>query len=354
MDLYSLIKPLLFRMDAERAHHFTIQNLQWAGRFPFLFQLIVGGKISHPSLQRELFGLKFSNPVGLAAGLDKNGEVVDEMAAMGFGFIETGTITPYPQPGNEKPRLFRLLRNEALINRMGFNNVGAEVAAQHLKRRKSNLIVGVNIGKNKSTPNEQAVRDYEYCFKTLFPFGDYFVVNVSSPNTPGLRALQDKDSLTSILTSLQDINQSKEKPKPLLLKISPDLTESQLDEVIAVALQTKIHGLVATNTTIGREKLSYTEQEIENYGAGGLSGQPLTEKSTDVVRYIAKRSRELNNGIKIPIIGVGGIMNTEDAISKLDAGADLLQLYTGFIYRGPRLIRDINRAIMERKKISAA
>jgi dihydroorotate dehydrogenase len=301
---------------------------------------LAGGSVEHPSLHRNLFGLDFPNPVGLAAGLDKNGDVIDEMGMMGFGFVEVGTITPRAQPGNEKPRLFRLVKDAALINRMGFNNVGADVAALKLKRRKTDIIVGANIGKNKTTTNEAAIRDYEYCFKTLFDYADYFVVNVSSPNTPGLRALQDKDALAAILNSLQDMNQAKEKTKPILLKIAPDLTNEQIDDVINVVQQTKIQGIVATNTTIGREGLSYSAPEIETFGAGGLSGKPLTKRSTEVIRYIKSKSQ-------IPVIGVGGIMNVADATEKLEAGADLIQLYSGFIYSGPQLIRDINRQLVK-------
>ena len=307
---------------------------------------LISGTVEHTSLHRNVFGIDFPNPVGLAAGLDKNGEVIDEMGMLGFGFVEIGTITPRPQPGNDKPRLFRLVKDEALINRMGFNNVGAEVAAQKLKRRKTNIIVGANIGKNKTTTNEDAVRDYEYCFKTLFDFADYFVVNVSSPNTPGLRALQDKDSLTAILNSLQDINLSKQKQKPILLKIAPDLTNEQLDDVVAVVQQTKIQGIVATNTTISRDGLSYTQPEIENYGAGGLSGKPLTKRATEVV---AKLKSAINNQqAETKIIGVGGIMSVEDAIGQFSSGADLIQLYSGFIYKGPQLIADINRALLKK------
>lgn len=308
------------------------------GRLPFLLELLSGGKIRHSSLNRQLWGLNFPNPVGLAAGLDKNGDVINEMAALGFGFIEVGTITPKPQPGNEKPRLFRLVMDEALINRMGFNNVGADAAAVKMKRKKKGVIVGANIGKNKTTPNEEAVRDYEYCFKVLFDYADYFVVNVSSPNTPGLRALQDKDSLAQILIVLQDINQSKERPKPLLLKIAPDLTNEQIDDVISVVQQTKIQGIVATNTTISRENLSYSAAIMEKFGAGGLSGKPLAQRATEIIRYIKSKSQ-------IPVMGVGGIMTADDALEKINAGADLIQVYTGFIYHGPQLIRDINKAL---------
>jgi dihydroorotate dehydrogenase len=345
MNLYPLLKSLLFQLDPEEAHHFTIHNLQLAGKLPLLLKL-VAGKVEHPSLHRNLFGIDFPNPVGLAAGLDKNGDVIDEMGQLGFGFIEIGTVTPKPQPGNDKPRLFRLVKDNALINRMGFNNVGAEVAAQKLKRRKTDIIVGANIGKNKVTSNEDAIRDYEYCFKTLFEYADYFVVNVSSPNTPGLRALQDKDSLTAILNSLQDINLSKPKQKPILLKIAPDLTSEQIDDVVTVVQQTKIQGIVATNTTISREKLNYSQTEIESFGAGGLSGEPLTNRATEVIKHIS--SKFSAGSTKFPIIGVGGIMNVQDALDKFAAGADLIQLYSGFIYKGPQLIADINEALVKK------
>lgn len=339
MNLYPLIKPLLFHLDPEEAHHLTIRNLKRFGSSS-LVHLITGGEVRHASLRRNLFGLSFPNPVGLAAGLDKNAEVVDEFGALGFGFVEIGTLTPRPQPGNDKPRLFRLVKNEALINRMGFNNIGAEAAAEKLKRRKTDIIVGANIGKNKATPNEEAIRDYEFCFKVLFNHADYFVVNVSSPNTPGLRELQDKDSLAAILNSLQDINNSKPKTKPLFLKIAPDLTTTQIDDVISVVQQTQIQGIVATNTTISREGLNYTTAEIEKFGAGGLSGKPVTQRATDVIKYITTQSQ-------IPVIGVGGIMNAADAIDKFNAGAQLVQLYTGLIYKGPELIKEINRALIK-------
>ncbi|MBK8658309.1 MAG: quinone-dependent dihydroorotate dehydrogenase [Bacteroidetes bacterium] len=345
MNLYPIAKQLLFQLDAEEAHHFTIHQLQLLGKFPRLLSFLSGKKISHPSLHRHILGLDFPNPVGLAAGLDKNGDVIDEMGHLGFGFVEIGTITPQPQPGNDKPRLFRLISDEAIINRMGFNNVGAEVAAQKLKRRKTNIIVGANIGKNKVTPNEKAIRDYEFCFEKLFDYADYFVVNVSSPNTPGLRALQDKDSLTAILSSLQDINNRKVNTKPILLKIAPDLETEQITDVVDVVRKTQIQGIVATNTTISREGLHISNQEIEKIGAGGLSGKPVTAKSTQVLKYIAA---EVQTDIQKPVlIGVGGIMNTADALEKFNAGADLVQLYTGFIYNGPELIQSINRALLK-------
>ncbi len=302
--------------------------------------------MQHPSLHRILMGINFPNPVGLAAGLDKNGDVIDEMGMLGFGFVEIGTITPQPQPGNDKPRLFRLIKDEAIINRMGFNNVGAEVAAQKLKRRKTNIIVGANIGKNKVTTNENAIRDYEYCFEKLFSYADYFVVNVSSPNTPGLRALQDKDSLTAILTALQDINNRNTATKPILLKIAPDLEPEQISDVVDVVKRTQIQGIVATNTTISREGLSISSEQVESIGAGGLSGKPVTNKSTTVLSQIAQEIK--TESTKPVLIGVGGIMNVSDALNKLNAGADLLQLYTGFIYKGPELIHAINRALLQK------
>jgi len=334
MNLYPLAKPLLFQLDAERAHHLTIGAL----KNPLLRTFASGTKVEHPSLHRRLFGLDFPNPVGLAAGLDKNGEVIDGFAEMGFGFIEIGTITPKPQDGNPKPRLFRLKPDHAIINRMGFNNVGAVQAAKNLSARKSNIIVGGNIGKNKVTPNEEAVNDYRSCFQLLHDYVDYFVVNVSSPNTPGLRALQDKDSLSLILNTLQDLNQGRAKPKPILLKIAPDLTNEQLDDIISIISETKIAGVIATNTTISREKLPhFLSTEIEAFGAGGLSGKPLTTRATEVVSYLHRNS----NG-SFPIIGVGGIMTADDALDKINAGAALVQLYSGFIYRGPKLIEEIN------------
>jgi dihydroorotate dehydrogenase len=338
MNFYPLIRPLLFQLDAEPAHHLTISAL----KLPLLKAFAGGNKVEHPSLHRHLFGLDFPNPVGLAAGLDKNAEVIDGFAAMGFGHIEIGTITPKPQDGNPKPRIFRLIEDHAIINRMGFNNVGAIQAAKNLSKRKSNVIVGGNIGKNKVTPNEEAVKDYEICFNVLHEFVDYFAVNVSSPNTPGLRALQEKESLSRILFSLKEINAGKSKPKPILLKIAPDLTHEQLDDIISIVSDTQIEGVIATNTTILREKLPhYLPSEIEAMGAGGLSGKPLTQLSTEVIRYLHKTS-----GGSFPIIGVGGIMTADDAVEKINAGASLIQLYSGFIYHGPKLIGDINRRLI--------
>jgi dihydroorotate dehydrogenase len=333
MNIYPLIKSLLFTMDAEKAHHFTLSLLKNEMLSPFI-QLAKAKNVDCP---KELFGLKFKNPVGLAAGLDKNAEAIDALGELGFGFVEIGTITPKAQDGNPKPRLFRLPQDQALINRMGFNNVGVAEAVRNLSKRKSNVLVGGNIGKNKLTPNEEAVRDYEICFNALFDYVDYFAVNVSSPNTPGLRALQEKDALSLILHQLQHLNHGKKRAKPILLKIAPDLGLEQLDEIVEIVHDTRINGIIATNTTIERTGLPhYLPSEIEQIGAGGLSGKPLANKSTEVIAYLNKAS----NGA-IPIIGVGGIMNATQAQEKMDAGAQLVQLYSGFIYKGPHLIEEI-------------
>ncbi|MGH2623395.1 MAG: quinone-dependent dihydroorotate dehydrogenase, partial [Sphingobacterium sp.] len=296
-------------------------------------------------LETELFGLTFKNPVGLAAGFDKNAEYIADMANLGFGFIEIGTVTPKPQPGNDKPRMFRLVNDEALVNRMGFNNQGADVAAGRLKflKERNGLIIGGNIGKNKLTANEDAVNDYIYCFNSLFDYVDYFVVNVSSPNTPGLRDLQEKEPLMHILNSLQIINNKKEKPKPILLKIAPDLTWSQLDDIVDIVKETKIAGVIATNTTIERNGLQ-SDSTLVNQ-AGGVSGKPLNKKSTEVIKYLADRSNK-----SFPIIGVGGVHSAEDAIEKLMAGASLIQVYTGFIYEGPSLVAEICKGLIKHRK----
>jgi len=341
--MYSFLKPLLFCFEPEKAHHLTFFLLK-AGRFipGFSFFCKRAFQIKHPSLKKTLFGLEFQNPVGLGAGLDKNAAVYEELGNFGFGFIEIGTVTPKPQPGNDKPRLFRLKKNEALINRMGFNNIGVKAAAGNLRKRKDkSLIIGGNIGKNKITPNESAVNDYIICFNELYDVVDYFVVNVSSPNTPNLRELQEKEPLTALLNTLQELNKTKIKPKPILLKIAPDLTDTQLDDIIDIVKLTGIEGIIATNTTISREGLDYDKKEIEKSGAGGLSGKPLTKRSTEVIRYLKQKS---NNAF--PVIGVGGIHTAEDAIEKINAGADLVQIYTGFIYHGPKLIKDINKKLI--------
>ncbi|MES2681603.1 MAG: quinone-dependent dihydroorotate dehydrogenase [Bacteroidota bacterium] len=341
--MYRFIKLFLFCLKPEKAHHFTLSALKIPG-VAFIASKIYGSK--HPSLEKDVFGLHFKNPVGLAAGLDKNAIAFNEFGAMGFGFIEIGTVTPKPQPGNDQPRLFRLTKNEALINRMGFNNDGVVEAAKRLRYRKDkSLIIGGNIGKNKVTSNEDAVNDYVICFNELFGVVDYFVVNVSSPNTPNLRELQEKEPLTRLLNTLQDLNNKKTEPKPILLKIAPDLSNTQLDDIIDIVKQTKIAGIIATNTTISRDGLSYTPVEIEKFGMGGLSGKPLTKRSTEVIRYLKQKS-----GNAFPVIGVGGIHSADDALEKIRAGADLVQLYTGFIYEGPALIHEINHKLINQAK----
>jgi dihydroorotate dehydrogenase len=335
-----IIQPLLFKFDAEKAHYITFDLVKFLFKIPFVPQIFKTiYHYEHPSLEREVFGLKFKNPVGLAAGFDKNAVMIDEFANLGFGFIEIGTLTPKGQPGNDKPRLFRLKPDHAIINRMGFNNEGVEVAIEQLKKRKSNILIGGNIGKNKVTPNENAVEDYLICFDKLFDFVDYFVVNVSSPNTPNLRALQEKEPLKNLLQTLQNENVKKEKQKPILLKIAPDLTNSQLDDIIEIVQETKIAGVIATNTTISREGLKSDENLVQEMG--GLSGKPVTKRSTEVIRYLSEKSNK-----SFPIIGVGGIHSPEDAIEKLKAGASLIQIYTGFIYEGPALASRINRGLV--------
>lgn len=301
-------------------------------------------RVKDDRLKRELFGLTFDNPLGLAAGFDKNATMYNDLAHCGFGFIEIGTVTPVGQPGNEKPRLFRVKDDQGIINRMGFNNEGVDFAIENLKKRKTNLIIGGNIGKNKVTPNENATEDYVISFRKLFPYVDYFVVNVSSPNTPNLRSLQEKEPLTKLLKTLQGVNAEFDKAKPILLKIAPDLTKEQLDDIIEIVTEIKLDGVIASNTTISREGLKTDKNRLDEIGAGGLSGKPVTKRSTEVIRYLAEKSNKA-----FPIIGVGGIHSEEDALEKLDAGADLLQVYTGFIYEGPKLLKRINKAILNRR-----
>jgi dihydroorotate dehydrogenase len=292
-------------------------------------------------LAKEVFGLSFKNPVGLAAGFDKNAEYIEDLASFGFGFIEIGTVTPLPQPGNPKPRMFRLPADEGLINRMGFNNQGVDVVADRLSRVERNgLIIGGNIGKNKTTPNEKAVDDYVICFDRLFDVVDYFVVNVSSPNTPGLRELQEKEPLLHILNTLQKRNTKDGLSKPILLKIAPDLSEAQLDDIVEIVLESKIAGLIATNTTLNRDGLASAKTLTGE--AGGLSGKPLSQRATEVIAYLNKKSKNA-----FPIIGVGGIHSAKDALEKLEAGASLVQIYTGFIYEGPGLVKAINKGISQ-------
>ena len=338
----TLLRPILFKFSPETIHHLVVKGLKLLFMIPgkawFVRKLTT---IKNPVLEREVFGLKFRNPVGIAAGFDKQAEMYNELANLGFGFIEVGTITPKGQAGNPKPRLFRLPKDKALLNRMGFNNDGVEAAIKNLEKRKTKIIIGGNIGKNTATPNDNAIEDYLYCFEELFDYVDYFVVNVSCPNITNLHELQDQESLTMILNKIQKINFQKSKPKPVLLKVSPDLNEKQLDEVIEIVATTKIDGVVATNTSVAQNGLTTDKQKIEEIANGGLSGLPIKNRSTKVIRYLAEKS-----GKAFPIIGVGGIFTPEDAIEKLDAGADLVQVYTGFIYEGPMIARRINKALL--------
>jgi len=334
----ALIRKALFNFDPEKVHHTTFSILKFVFKFPLVENIIQSKfNIEDKRLERNLFGLTFKNPVGLAAGFDKNAMLFDEFSNFGFGFVEIGTVTPKPQDGNPKKRLFRLIDDNAIINRMGFNNDGVEVIAERLRKKKTNIIVGGNIGKNKITPNENAVDDYLISFHKLFDVVDYFVVNVSSPNTPNLRALQDKEPLTKLLNALQVENNKKQSPKPILLKIAPDLTDDQLLDIIDIVKISKIDGVIATNTTISRENL----KSVNKKETGGLSGKPVRERSTEVIRFLADKSNKA-----FPIIGVGGIHSVKDAIEKLDAGADLIQIYTGFIYEGPSLVKRINKALL--------
>ncbi len=330
--VYKILVKLLFLMPAETAHYFTLNVLHLIQKIPGVYGLM--RSINFVKNEVKFVGITFPNRVGLAAGFDKNAKYLREFQSMGFGFVEIGTVTPLAQPGNDKPRLFRLIKDEAIINRMGFNNDGVDVVVERLKNRPKDLIVGGNIGKNKITPNENAQRDYEICFERLYDVVDYFVVNVSSPNTPGLRELQEKESLRKIFAALQNLNKNN---KPILLKMAPDLETSALDDIIALTNEIKIDGLVATNTTIDRSLLNTMNQEKgKKMGAGGLSGQPLLEKSTEVLKYLHK-------GIagRIPIIASGGIFTGADAESKINAGASLLQIWTGFIYEGPMIVKNI-------------
>jgi dihydroorotate dehydrogenase len=341
--MYPLLKRIFFLFDPEKIHHVVFKlirfNLSIPGMKGLWKKMYV---IEDTKLQQELFGLTFKNPVGLAAGFDKDAKLYNELEFCGFSFVEVGTVTPLPQEGNPKKRLFRLPKDEALINRMGFNNGGVDAMIEKLKSRKTDIIIGGNIGKNKVTPNEDAINDYLICFTKLFDYVDYFVVNVSSPNTPNLRDLQDKEPLTKLLQRLMDENATKNKQKPILLKIAPDLTNEQLDDIIEIVETTKIAGVIATNTTISREGLQ--TPNVDKIGMGGLSGKPLTKRSTEVIRYLYEKS-----GQQLNIIGVGGIHSAEDAKEKLAAGAKLVQLYTGFIYEGPSLVKSINKELLHSK-----
>jgi len=339
--MYKLfIRPILFCFDPEKVHYFTFSLIRITSKipgFPSLFRFLY--QVNDKRLETEVFGLKFKNPVGLAAGLDKNANLFNELSNLGFGFIEIGTLTPVGQEGNPKKRIFRLKEDSALINRMGFNNGGVKETVERLKKNKG-VLIGGNIGKNKITPNEEATSDYEICFDALYDYVDYFVVNVSSPNTPNLRELQEKEPLKLLLQTLQNKNLAKPKQKPILLKIAPDLTDSQLLDIIDIVKETQIAGVIATNTTLSREGLT-SANKVET---GGMSGKPLGKRSTEVIRFLSEKSNKA-----FPIIGVGGIHSAEDAIEKLEAGASLVQIYTGFIYEGPALIKEINKAILSKK-----
>lgn len=344
--MYPLLRSVLFQFDPEKVHYFTTDLLNATLKVPgakAIFKKIFC--VEDKRLEKEIFGIKFPNSVGLAAGFDKNATMYNDLAYCGFGFIEIGTITPKGQPGNDKPRLFRLKEDEAIINRMGFNNNGVEEAVANLKKRNTKVIIGGNIGKNKVTANEDAVLDYITSFNVLFPYVDYFVVNVSSPNTPNLRELQDKEPLTQLLATLKKENLAQTKPKPILLKIAPDLNEDQLKDIVEILNAVQIEGVIATNTTIDRSNLKTDTAKVEAIGAGGLSGKPVRQKSTEVIKYLRQHL-----GPNFPIIGVGGIHTAEDAMEKLDAGADLIQIYTGFIYEGPALVKRINKALLNRMK----
>lgn len=335
-----IIRPLLFLMSPEFVHHLVVKGVKITFKIPFIQKTFEYFYVPKSSKPIDFLGLTFSHPVGLAAGFDKDASFYNQFAAFGFSFIEIGTVTPKPQPGNEKPRSFRLKKDKAVINRMGFNNLGVDEAVEQLKKRKTNIIIGGNIGKNTSTPNEKAIFDYEYCFQKLYDYVDYFVVNVSCPNISDLKELQDQDKLEAILNRLVSIRKEQSTWKPILLKISPDLNNQQLDEAIEVYKKTGIDGMVATNTTITRNNLKTDASSVDAIGNGGLSGGPLTKSSTESIKYIHNKS----NG-SIPIIGVGGIFTAEDAKEKLEAGAKLVQVYTGFIYEGPGIIKKIVRRL---------
>ncbi len=339
------LRPLFFLFPPEFIHRMVSMFLITLFRIPFASTVTKKiYRVSHPALKRDLFGLRFPNPVGVAAGFDKEARLYNALANFGFGFVEIGTVTPVGQKGNPRPRLFRLPKDKALINRMGFNNEGVEIFAKNLKKRHPKVIIGGNIGKNTATPNEKAIHDYRRCFEVLFDLVDYFVINVSCPNIKGLRDLQDKDNLLALLHAIQKINFSKPKQKPILLKISPDLNEQQLDNVLSIVHETKIDGIVAANTSSRREQLSVNKEKLERIGQGGLSGKPLQNKSIRIIEYIHQKS----NG-QIPVIGVGGIFTHDDALKAIQAGASLVQVYTGFIYQGPSIAKNINKHLIRNK-----
>lgn len=341
----SVIRSILFKFDPEAVHYFTFNAIRILSKIPFVSALIRSlFLVQHPALERELFGLTFNNPVGLAAGFDKNAVLFEELTNFGFGFIEVGTVTPKPQSGNPKKRLFRLKDDQGLINRMGFNNAGLDAMIKNLKSNSKRLIIGGNIGKNTATPPDNYTHDYATCFKALHPYVDYFVLNVSCPNVGSHAKLTDKDYLEELILEMKRLNGTFETPKPILLKIAPDLNALQLDDIIALILDTKIAGVIASNTSVSREGLQTSKSKLAAIGNGGLSGKPIQSKSTAVIRYLSEKSNKA-----FPIIGVGGIHSAEDALAKIEAGADLVQIYTGFVYEGPSLIKRINKALIKRQ-----
>ena len=340
--MYTLIKKTLFLLSAEKAHSLTMNILKLSFKIPGIKNIMLYlFKVNSKKIEKKLWGITFPNPVGLAAGFDKNANYLDELSCFGFGFIEIGTVTPLPQEGNPKPRLFRLIADEGIINRMGFNNKGVKSVIKKLKNRPKNLIIGGNIGKNKNTPNEKAAADYIACFEELFDYVDYFVINVSSPNTPNLRELQDKKPLTALIKAVQERNKLKKTPKPLLLKIAPDLSDDQLIDILKICDDTQLDGLIATNTTLSRDALKEPPESIKKIGLGGLSGLPLADRSTEVIKFLRSKNK------KIPIIGVGGIGDVSKALEKIDAGANMIQIYSGFVFKGPLLIKKINEALIK-------
>jgi dihydroorotate dehydrogenase len=339
----SIIRKILFKFDPEAVHYFTFDLIKIVSKIPFISVLIRSiFQVNHPSLERELFGLRFKNPVGLAAGFDKNAVLYNELANFGFGFIEIGTVTPKAQAGNPKKRLFRLQDDKGIINRMGFNNAGLEGVITQLKKNKKKIIIGGNIGKNTQTIPDEYTKDYLECFSALHPYVDYFVLNVSCPNVGSHAKLNDINYLEELIYAVQSLNTTFQVSKPILLKISPDLNNTQLDEIITLVKTTKIDGVIASNTSVSRENLKADATTLKSIGNGGVSGQPITTKSTQVIKYLSENSQN-----EFPIIGVGGIHSEKDALDKLSAGADLVQIYTGFIYEGPALVKRINKAVLK-------
>lgn len=340
----SIIRPLFFQFDPEKIHHFTFSLIKGISKIPGVSSIFRGMyQVNDPKLEKKLFGLTFKNPVGLAAGFDKNAVLYNELADFGFGFIEIGTVTPKGQEGNPKKRIFRLKDDQGLINRMGFNNAGVEAAVENLKKNKGKVIIGGNIGKNTDVPTEQYTQDYCDTFKALHAYVDYFVLNVSCPNVGSHAKLQDKDYLLELISEVQKLNALETIQRPILLKIAPDLNEQQLDEIVEVVAESSIDGVIASNTSVNREGLIATESQLKSIGNGGLSGKPIKDRSTATIKYLSDKSNK-----SFPIIGVGGIHSAKDALEKIDAGADLVQIYTGFIYEGPSLIKKINKALLAR------